>query len=768
MKKKTTVLALAGLAACLGVGVAAVAGASLNIGGLNIIAANHESTHTLKEKAYEAPGIGKEGFKPYWLCAECCSSSVLDARYDFEDRTQNVTIDDITIPALTGATSEEVKEGDLISSINTKKFKYVDQGINGVDGVEGESTPVYIKDSDKTALFFSRSGKTGDAYDAKDNTNCSEFRFSLPSEYSKIKSFSFSYRVLDYGEGVWAGGVGESEPEAWRSMIQLKDSSGYHGYAFNFNSNDKWNKATFNIADWNIGDVTTNLTDIIIKFVDLRGHIMISDLNVEQALTVTLKNVNADGTTSTASVFEGQLPEAPTMEGKKFAGWYDEEGNKVTGVDKTVTTLVAKWSVDYYTDYNPTRGWTNEAADYGKVEGCEGYWTTRGNDRDPDIAGGRYPGDAGSEGFYPSLPSNETATIGLVLTPYDFSKTNAARFTIGFSDKVDNGLYVNGVNCGALSAKNFYNYEIEVSGKTGTVTNAEENKSYSFELTDEMYNGTKGIEIKTTGVPYRWMLVTKIVSIDCDYVETCKSIESELSDTLVTDGIEKASIYKALRTYFSAYENESYPLSEKMNNWVSNLPERVLKSEDSEEGRQLARSGNIYFSKSHYDFIFSKIGSSFANPLPCPLDPESYIAQVHSLSDSYGCFTLPNINFSKYTRVEFAMGFGGHDGGGVPLYALGLLSIDKVSIADLPSDSRYIGSGISSKSGIVSNGWNNATDVKVTVADGKISFVGSVSGISKTMDLDPNIYNGNSGLSFTVTGVSYEYFAVSPATGYYF
>lgn len=171
MKKKTTVLALAGLAACLGVGVAAVAGASMNIGGLNIIAANHESTHTLKEKAYEAPGVGKEGFKPYWLCAECCSSSVLDARYDFEDRTQNVTIDDITIPALTGATSEDVKEGDLISTINVNKFKYVDQGINGVDGVEGESTPVYIKDSDKTALFFSRSGKTGDAYDATDNTN---------------------------------------------------------------------------------------------------------------------------------------------------------------------------------------------------------------------------------------------------------------------------------------------------------------------------------------------------------------------------------------------------------------------------------------------------------------------------------------------------------------------------------------------------------------------------------------------------------------------
>lgn len=590
-----------------------------------------------------------------------------------------------------------------------------------------------------------------------------EFRFTLPSEYSKIKSFSFSYRVLDYGEGVWAGGVGESEPEAWHSMIQLKDN-GCHGYEFNFNRDDKWHKATFNVADWNIGDVTTNLSDIIIKFVDLRGHIMISDLSVEQALTVTLKNVNADGTTSTASVFEGQLPEVPTMEGKKFAGWYDEDGNKVTGVDKTTTTLVARWSVSKFTDYNEKTAWSDQRADYGTLADCDGRWEVRSSDRADDIAAGHYPDDEGSAAFHPTTTDDASMTerqwAGLELTPFDFSKVNSARFTIGFRSPLWMGFYINGVNCGNLTTyKGFYNYEIVVTGKNAAVHNNCTGKDYTVALTDEMYNGTKGIELKATAAGSVFMHITQIVEDQLDYVATCKKIEASLPDTPNADGIEKTADYKNFREYFNDYENESYPVSEKMTNWMAKLPVKVLGSSDT--NRALDRSGAFNINESHYNFVFNGVGSGIGSPAACNLDKESWVAYVGDISKSYGCVAFPNVNFSKYARVEFYMGFGGNEGGGIPKYAMGLLSADKVAIDDLPSSSSFIGNGVETKG----NGWNTATDLKVTVSDGKINF--KATNIDKTMDLTTAIYNGTSALAFSVTGVTWEYFIISSFTGYY-
>lgn len=180
MKKKTKVLALCGICAAMGIGLAGVAGSTIGFGGVQIAAAKHDPSHVLTEKAYTAPTTEGEGYKPYWHCAECCKVSANDARYDYADKTTNVALGDLVMPKLKAATKDDVAEGDQIATVNTQKFKYVDQGVDGPEATSDkkESTPVYVKDGDKTALFFSRSGKTGEAYNATTNDFCSEFRFS--------------------------------------------------------------------------------------------------------------------------------------------------------------------------------------------------------------------------------------------------------------------------------------------------------------------------------------------------------------------------------------------------------------------------------------------------------------------------------------------------------------------------------------------------------------------------------------------------------------
>ncbi|HBX25291.1 MAG TPA: hypothetical protein DEF61_03355, partial [Firmicutes bacterium] len=186
MKKKTKLLVISSLFAVTGIGVTVAAAGGFNdaLGGvLPAKAGQHDSTHTLKEKAYEAPTYTKEGFKPYYLCEECCEYGPEEARFSYEDKTTHAALSDIRMEPLTEASVNDVAEGDMISTINTQKFKYVDQGANGVDKSSDkvESTPIWVKDGEKTAIFFSRSGKTGEPYNATTNDYCSEFRFS-PSD----------------------------------------------------------------------------------------------------------------------------------------------------------------------------------------------------------------------------------------------------------------------------------------------------------------------------------------------------------------------------------------------------------------------------------------------------------------------------------------------------------------------------------------------------------------------------------------------------------
>ncbi len=782
MKKKTKLLVISSLFAVTGIGVTVAAAGGFNdaLGGvLPAKAGQHDSTHTLKEKAYEAPTYTKEGFKPYYLCEECCEYGPEEARYSYEDKTTHATLSDIRMEPLTEASVNDVAEGDMISTINTQKFKYVDQGANGVDGKEGESTPMYVKDGDKTALFFSRSGKTGEG-----TQTGSEFRFS-PTSLPNITSVTFSYRYLDYGTTNWAGGGsdGSSEPGGtWRNLVQFYDEDGgvkYYGKAVTFINDDQWHTITINYKDiLNRPEITQDFKHLVVKVIDLRGHFYISNLSFAEApVTVTLKNATADGTDLTESVAKGSMPTTiPTMEGKTFAGWYDEEGNKVEAISGA-TTLIARWTVNHYNSSNDKLlKFENDASKYGKPADCDFQWSTRGSDRNGDIENGYYLDEEGSQGFL-SQAKKDDDKAGIILPAYDFSNSPAIRFNFGFSAGLWNGVEINGVECGRDAADQPFgtkwkNFTVIVDGRTMIVHNAFERSTphgsqasdISIELTDDVYYGRKGIEIAATRAQGVWLMLFPFVTMQCDYVKTCQTIEAELPDIVSDEYKEKLEEYETLRQNFSNFENSTYPISEKMQNWIDALlPKTVLSFEDNGQSviqTAIGNTGQLTCNESAIKEI--KEGSSFNTTFdPFDLDEESMIVRVGDLLKSYVTFTLPQVNFSTYKEVTFTFGFGANVGtaGKSGSWALGTVP---TNTTDLTTVENYIGTSIQTSN----KKWTSATDFKAVISDGKISFSNSGGTTDKTFDLENDVFTGEKGLTLTFGNVNWEIMVLSPLMGF--
>ncbi len=386
MKKKAKILAVA--ASCLAMGVGAIGLAVHNGEGVfQAAAAVHDPSHALTEKAFETPKVGEEGYLPYWHCAECCKTSADEARYSFEDKETKVSKDEVTMPALTGATVSDIAAGDEIANVNTKKFKYVDQGINGpdqgskVDEVENDSTPWYVKDGDKTAIYFSRSGKTGEAVNPTDNTGCSEFRFSVPAAAKTAVSVTFSYRYRNWGTGGWAGGTSASEPAGWTALCQFKDND-YLGMDISSQlvNDGAWHSVTLKYADSSAtGTVASNLTDFILKFAELRGYIMISELSYSvKALEFADKGASvisdADGN-GTSNVVTGI--------------WSSDEGVEYTGEANSLQMGVRALDYKYVTLTLPTLDYSAYASvsftmGFGGGPGGRSAWYYFGSITEPE------------------------------------------------------------------------------------------------------------------------------------------------------------------------------------------------------------------------------------------------------------------------------------------------------------------------------------------------------------------------------------------------
>ena len=385
MQNKKKVLLLSSL---LGAGVlTAFALTAKSFLDSNVIGANanaiHSSEHTnFHENAYIAPTIEHEGAKPYWMCLDCCPSIGPSAsRYDYLDKTKQIT--DFSIPKLTEAASSDITEGDMIGNVDTVNFKYVDQCVNGVDGQGGESTPVYVKDGGRTAIFFSRSGKTGQAYEATTNDYCSEFGFKT-GDFAHVSSISFSYRYLDYGKGVWAGESSDANPVGSHLAIQFKDEGKYYGKGIELTGDDAWHTLSVDYSSYASAgnkEATTALSDVLFKFVDLRGHIYISGLTFELApISVTLKNTNEAGEDVVEKILPGELPKmVPSLNNRVFKGWYTEDGNPVSSITGSTKTLVAHfYAVDSAINDYSTIDLKDTVSTVGSVK-------VVGNDGGPDV-----------------------------------------------------------------------------------------------------------------------------------------------------------------------------------------------------------------------------------------------------------------------------------------------------------------------------------------------------------------------------------------------
>lgn len=300
MKKKLMIISVSGMLALGGLAaIGGVAGAGGSLGLTKAVSAHADHADSDGQAhAFYAPGVADDkgvayetGNKPYWRCNDCCASNPNSARYDWSDHAKALSLEEVQIPALTKADSTKVASGDGIANVNTKKFKYVDQGKKGVNASSDdvESTPWFVEDEGKTAIYFSASGKT------EQSANCSEFRFTVPEEYhAGCVSVTFSYKYENWGDGT-AKGSSMSEPSDFSAMVQFKDvtsaeiegvSAGYSDYkGLNIseqldNHAGEWRSITLKYSDAaGKNDLTTDFTDFIVKFADLRGYVMISGLS---------------------------------------------------------------------------------------------------------------------------------------------------------------------------------------------------------------------------------------------------------------------------------------------------------------------------------------------------------------------------------------------------------------------------------------------------------------------------------------------------------
>ena len=121
----------------------------------NLKAKGAPTVDSWTEKAYEAPTGESVGYKHYYLgCPGNYRTS--DAEHNVD-----VTLEEITIPALNVIDSSEVTYGSEILNINESKIKYCDQSIDFYDKNSGGHA-VFVEDQGHQAVFFSRSGNLTD------------------------------------------------------------------------------------------------------------------------------------------------------------------------------------------------------------------------------------------------------------------------------------------------------------------------------------------------------------------------------------------------------------------------------------------------------------------------------------------------------------------------------------------------------------------------------------------------------------------------------
>ena len=471
--------------------------------------------------------------------------------------------------------------------------------------------------------------------------------------------------------------------------------------------------------------------------------------------TVTLIDTGGSEATKTVvDVAAGKMVDStPSVEGKKFVGWFDENCNEVKAIDDDLT-LYAHYSAEHYNDSNPVlKKFSPDDGEYTQPDGTDWKYSARGEkQRKDDISAGYYP--AGVDGTQCFLyPDSDDKVAGVGLPAYDFSSSPALKFTFSLSQPIwpSHGGFVklNGTDLGAATNMSGWSkFEVTVKGKDVSVYNDTQKSTVKITLDDDTYSGKKGLEITVKRATLSWLMVTPFVSFDCDYLSLMHSLESSLPEEPATGYKETVNEYSALREYMSEAEKTAFPISEKMQNWIDAIKAtKVLAFED------------------HGDSVYDNLTGKGKDAVQKYADngwrdetrTDSLQLQFLALSSTYFTLTLPAFDFSSYGGVSFEIEIGGGPGDKDVRYWLG--SIPDTTSGDAPvSLSNYIGRAPKG----TENKWDTG-GTKVAVSGGKITFSGfSENTEDKTLDLDESVNNGTEGLSLTVGWGSYNTLAISP------
>ncbi len=546
-------------------------------------------------------------------------------------------------------------------------------------------------------------------------------------------------------------------PTEFAPEVIFTDKEQPAAYALTYTSGDE------SIASWDdshkILAKGVGETSLKITCEQFRLSVEIKVSVVKGAYDVTLKNINEKGESATEKVGAKKLPKTtPSVEGKKFVGWFDEEGNQVTSVIEDMT-LIAHYSVEHEYSYNTVlKKFTTDDSDYTQPEGTTWKYKTRPGDRENDIKLGYYP--AGIDGTQCFLyPDDATGNVvaGLGLPAYDFSTSPTVRFNFGFSDTA-NTVTLNGVSVGDdTKVQRFTNYTVTVRGKQMSVYNKASDATTDITLTDDVYYGRKGLEITAKGIGWRWLMVTPFVSLDVDYVAGSETIEDSLPEDPVIGYQDQIDAYQGLRQFYSEAEDTLFPVSEKMKAWIDAY--KVYTLSDYTDNAGVTVTGNLSADADTYQ---NAVDSSKAAMYNCPTftgDSKSFIANCLDLTSSFASLTFPAVDFSAYKTVYFTFGMAGNIGryedrhfflGDAPS------SMDKASEAE-----NYIGKAATPAQG----SWDTASDITATISNGTITFNGT-SIENKTFALSDSIYKGEEGLKLSFGNLCWEYFVASPFYGY--
>lgn len=524
------------------------------------------------------------------------------------------------------------------------------------------------------------------------------------------------------------------------------------------------------VADWvvengtytikAIGDGTTNLWVAIAEY---KMKINVKVTVYKGAFDVTLKNVNDDGSDKAEHISLGTMPTTPADVGnRRFLGWFDAAGKKVERVLDDMT-LYAHYTAEYRSYENEILQDLNfEDSSFGAIEGTTKLKVRGGSDRAADITSGAYPEREGDIVFFPWTSTWYSGKVGVELPAYDFSAaTEPIFFDMGYNMGNDSALMLEGHDLGIATKKDATNYQVTINGKSVRVYNASTNATATFDLADDVYNGTRGLQLTCDNMVYRFFVISAFRSLLCDYIGLANSYEQALPETPKKDDDLIATVekYQEIRKVYTEVEaNTVFPVSAKMAKWIDALEVEILNFPDhglTTVTKSGDGAGQLW---NNSDWVNNAMNGTGWQKQPFSLGDNYYITAIADLEFNHATLTFPAVDFSAKKNVSFTLGFGGNCGKFVePQLAFGGVP---TGTTDLSALDNFI--GYARQTLCTDDAWDGyANEITAVVSDGKITFNGSLFSDS-VFELSDAINNGEEGLSITIGAVMYEWFIVSP------